>query len=89
MSVEERRGASIAAPGRFGRVSPDRFRGVRIFGISNFDKPVQIAAVQTCRGSHTHTLVVDPRNRENVYIYVSGTSGVRSAGRARRLRGVR
>jgi len=36
-----------------------------------------VAAVQTCRGSHTHTLVVDPKDKNNVYIYVSGTSFVR------------
>jgi len=55
----------------------DRFRGVRIFDISNIENPKQVAAVQTCRGSHTHTLVVDPNDKENVYIYVSGTSFVR------------
>lgn len=55
----------------------DRFRGVRIFDISDITNPKQIAAVQTCRGSHTHTLVVDPKDKENVYIYVSGTSFVR------------
>ena len=55
----------------------DRFRGVRIFDISDVQNPKQIAAVQTCRGSHTHTLVVDPNDKDNVYIYVSGTSFVR------------
>ncbi len=55
----------------------DRFRGVRIFDISDIRNPKQIAAVQTCRGSHTHTLVVDPNDKDNVYIYVSGTSFVR------------
>ena len=55
----------------------DRFRGVRIFDISDISKPKQVAAVQTCRGSHTHTLVVDPNDKNNVYIYVSGTSFVR------------
>ena len=55
----------------------DRFRGVRIFDISDFRNPKQVAAVQTCRGSHTHTLVLDPNDKENVYIYVSGTSFVR------------
>jgi hypothetical protein len=55
----------------------DRFRGVRIFDISDISKPRQVAAVQTCRGSHTHTLVVDPNDKDNVYIYVSGTSFVR------------
>ncbi|HEY6271866.1 MAG TPA: hypothetical protein VIX19_07725 [Terriglobales bacterium] len=55
----------------------DRFRGVRIFDISDVGNPKQVAAVQTCRGSHTHTLVVDPNDKDNVYIYVSGTSFVR------------
>jgi hypothetical protein len=55
----------------------DRFRGVRIFDISDIANPKQVAAVQTCRGSHTHTLVTDPNDKENVYIYVSGTSFVR------------
>jgi hypothetical protein len=55
----------------------DRFRGVRIFDISDIKNPKQVAAVQTCRGSHTHTLVIDPNDKENVYIYVSGTSFVR------------
>ena len=57
--------------------SKDRFRGVRIFDISDVRNPKQVAAVQTCRGSHTHTLVVDPNDKNNVYIYVSGTSFVR------------
>ncbi len=55
----------------------DRFRGVRIFDIADIRSPKQVAAVQTCRGSHTHTLVVDPNDKTNVYIYVSGTSFVR------------
>ena len=55
----------------------DRFRGVRIFDISDIRNPKQVAAVQTCRGSHTHTLVLDPNDKDNVYIYVSGTSFVR------------
>jgi hypothetical protein len=57
----------------------DRFRGVRIFDISDIKNPKQVAAVQTCRGSHTHTLVVDPNDKDNVYIYVSGASFVRQA----------
>jgi hypothetical protein len=57
----------------------DRFRGVRIFDITDIRKPKQVAAVQTCRGSHTHTLVVDPNDKNNVYIYVSGTSFVRQS----------
>src|SRR5436309_1739329 len=55
----------------------DRFRGVRIFDISDIRNPKQVAAVQTCRGSHTHTLLIDPHDKDNVYIYVSGTSFVR------------
>ncbi len=55
----------------------DRFRGVRIFDISDIRNPQQVAAVQTCRGSHTHTLVQDPNDKDNVYIYVSGASFVR------------
>jgi hypothetical protein len=57
----------------------NRFRGVRIFDITDIRKPKQVAAVQTCRGSHTHTLVVDPNDKNNVYIYVSGTSFVRQS----------
>jgi hypothetical protein len=57
----------------------DRFRGVRIFDITDISNPKQVGAVQTCRGSHTHTLVVDPKDKNNVYIYVSGTSFVRQS----------
>jgi hypothetical protein len=59
--------------------SPDRFRGVRIFDISDLSNPKQVAAVQSCRGSHTHTLVIDPNDKDNVYIYISGTGSVRQA----------
>jgi hypothetical protein len=59
--------------------SPDRFRGVRIFDISDMSNPKQVATVQSCRGSHTHTLVIDPKDKENVYIYISGTGAVRQA----------
>jgi hypothetical protein len=51
----------------------DRFRGVRIFDISDIKNPKQVAAVQTCRGSHTHTLVVDPNDKDNVYVLRFGT----------------
>ena len=79
MSVEEGRGRlDCGTGGVSGVASPERFRGVRIFDITNFTAPKQIAAIQTCRGSHTHTLIVDPDDKENVYIYGSGTSGVRS-----------
>ncbi len=59
--------------------SPDRFRGVRIFDISDMGNPKQVAIVQSCRGSHTHTLVIDPKDHDNVYIYISGTGAVRQA----------
>ena len=58
-------------------VSAERFRGVRVFDISDLRTPTQVAAVQTCRGSHTHTVVVDPDDNANVYVYGSGTSAVR------------
>lgn len=79
MSVEETRGrVDCGGQGVQDSVSSDRFRGVRIFDISNLDSPRQVGAVQTCRGSHTHTLLVPANDPANVYIYVSGTSSVRS-----------
>jgi hypothetical protein len=59
-------------------VSRDRLRGLRIFDISDLANPRNVGNVQTCRGSHTHTLLVDPRDAENVYVYISGSSPVRS-----------
>jgi hypothetical protein len=59
-------------------VSTTRIGGVRIFDITDELRPKQVAAVQTCRGSHTHTLVTDPKDDANVYIYVSGSGTVRS-----------
>jgi hypothetical protein len=58
-------------------VSADRLRGIRIFDISDIRNPEYIANVQTCRGSHTHTVLKDPNDDDNVYIYVSGSSQVR------------
>jgi uncharacterized protein (DUF305 family) len=78
MSVEETRGRldcglqGIAEP-----ISGERFRGIRIFDISDVRAPKQVAAVQTCRGSHTHTVVTDPDDEGNVYVFGSGTSSVR------------
>ena len=60
-------------------VSKDRLRGIRIFDISDMSHVKYVTNVQTCRGSHTHTVVTDPRDKANVYIYVSGSAGVRSA----------
>ena len=59
-------------------VSADRLRGIRIFDITDITSPRYIANVQTCRGSHTHTVVPDPTDTANVYVYVSGQAGVRS-----------
>jgi len=58
-------------------VSPDRLRGIRIFDITDIRDPKYIANVQTCRGSHTHSLLVDPDDKNNVYVYVSGSAPVR------------
>jgi len=60
-------------------VSKERIRGVRIFDISDINNPRYLANVQTCRGSHTHTVVTDPNDKANIYIYISGTSGIRPA----------
>ena len=59
-------------------VSHDRLRGIRIFDITDIASPKYIGNVQTCRGSHTHTVVEDPNDQANVYVYVSGSAGVRS-----------
>ena len=58
-------------------VSHDRLRGIRIFDATDVTNPKYLANVQTCRGSHTHTVVTDPKDKDNVYIYVSGSAGVR------------
>jgi hypothetical protein len=79
MSVEEGRGRiDCGTQGVTGPVSAERFRGVRVFDISDINKPRQVAAVQTCRGSHTHTVVRDLKDKSNLYIYGSGTGGPRS-----------
>jgi hypothetical protein len=80
MSVEETRGRiDCGTQGAGGAVNPDRFRGVRIFDISDLDNPVQLPGVQTCAGSHTHSLLVPPgEDIESVFIYNSGTSSIRS-----------
>jgi hypothetical protein len=59
--------------------SPDRIKGIRIFDITDIKNPKQIVDVQTCRGSHTHTLVIDPKDKDNVYLYISGSATVRPA----------
>jgi hypothetical protein len=60
-------------------VSKDRLRGLRIFDISDIANPRNVGNVQTCRGSHTHSVLVDPKDPDNVYVYISGSAGVRPA----------
>jgi len=59
-------------------VSTVRVRGIRVFDATDIANPKYITNVQTCRGSHTHTVVTQPNDHDNVYIYVSGSAGVRS-----------
>jgi uncharacterized protein (DUF305 family) len=76
MSVEQTRGRlDCGLQGISEEHSPERFRGLRIFDISNLAQPVQVGAVQTCRGSHTHSVVA--ANDDEIIVYVSGTAGVR------------
>ncbi len=77
MSVEQTRGrVDCGLQGISEDVSPDRFRGLRIFDISNLRAPVQVGQVQTCRGSHTHSVVSNENGK--IVVYNSGTSRVRS-----------
>ncbi|HEY7529866.1 MAG TPA: hypothetical protein VIC56_04235 [Gemmatimonadota bacterium] len=79
-SVENPSGRiDCGAQGVADSVSRERMRGVRIWDISDIRSPRQIAQVQTCRGSHTHTLVPDPKDDSRVYLYVSGSAPVRPA----------
>jgi len=77
LSVEQTRGRlDCGLQGVAQDVSPDRFRGIRIFDIADPTRPVQVGAVQTCRGSHTHSVVSDAAER-TVVVYNSGISSVR------------
>jgi uncharacterized protein (DUF305 family) len=78
MSVEQTRGrVDCGLEGVNEDVSADRFRGLRIFDLSDPVRPVQVGAVQTCRGSHTHSVVSGPGDDGRIIVYVSGTSTVR------------
>ncbi len=80
MSAEAMNGRIDCKPGGApGPVNKERMRGVRVFDISDIKNPKLVANVQTCRGSHTHTVLESPTDKNNVYIYVSGSSAVRSA----------
>jgi len=79
MSVEQTRGRlDCGLQGVVPPVSNERFRGVRIFDVTDMKAPKQVAAVQTCRGSHTHTLVPDVNDKSRIFLYASGTGQVRS-----------
>jgi hypothetical protein len=60
-------------------VSKERARGLRVFDVSDVAHPKYLTTVQTCRGSHTHTVVPDPKDPSNIYIYISGRASIRSA----------
>jgi len=78
MSVEQTRGRlDCGLEGVAGKVSEERFRGVRIFDIGDLRRPEQVGAVQTCRGSHTHSVIAGPNEDGNIIVYNSGTSSVR------------
>ncbi|MDX1643141.1 MAG: DUF305 domain-containing protein, partial [Thermoanaerobaculia bacterium] len=78
MSVEQTRGrVDCGLEGVSRDVSPERFRGLRIFDISDLTRPVQVGAVQTCRGSHTHSIVSGPGPDGKILVYNSGTASVR------------
>ena len=78
MSVEQTRGRlDCGLQGVDEDISGDRFRGLRIFDISDLTRPTQVGAVQTCRGSHTHSVVAGPGDDGRIIVYNSGTSRVR------------
>ncbi len=78
VSVEQTRGRlDCGLQGVEGDVSAERFRGLRIFDISDLNRPMQVGAVQTCRGSHTHSIVSGPDENGIITVYNSGTSSIR------------
>ena len=78
MSVEQGRGRTDCGLQGVGEdISPARFRGLRIFDISDIARPRQVGQVQTCRGSHTHSVVKGPEGDGRILVYNSGTAGVR------------
>lgn len=78
MSVQETRSRlDCGLQGIAEDVSEERFRGLRIFDISDLSEPKQVGAVQTCRGSHTHSVVAGPGETGKIIVYNSGTSSIR------------
>src|SRR5690606_20773150 len=56
----------------------EHMAGVRIYDVSDPTMPRLLKNVQTCKGSHTHTVIPDPKDAGVVYIYVSGNQGART-----------
>ena len=78
MSVQDNRGRlDCGLQGVDPEPNDERFRGIRIFDISNPKLPIQVGAVQTCRGSHTHSVVDGYTADGKIIVYNSGTSRVR------------
>ena len=78
-ATPEQVAAFRAAMNRMPPADKDRVKGIRIFDITDIHNPKQVADVQTCRGSHTHTILTDPKDKDDVFVYVSGSAGVRPA----------
>ena len=78
MSVEQTRSRlDCGLQGVSRDASPDRFRGIRIFDITDLENPIQVAAVQTCRGSHTHSVLEGPTEDNKIISYNSGSASKR------------
>ena len=78
MSVQDTRGRlDCGLQGVDPEPNEERFRGIRLFDISNPEMPVQVGAVQTCRGSHTHSVVEGPTSDGKIIVFNSGTSSIR------------
>ena len=76
MSVQDSRARKdCGLQGIESNISDERFRGLRIFDISDVTRPRQVGQVQTCRGSHTHSIV--SADDQRLVVYNSGTSYVR------------
>src|SRR5690606_25544526 len=79
MSVEQNSGrVDCGREGIAEDISAERFRGLRIFDISQPTAPRQVGQVQTCRGSHTHSVVSS--DERSIIVYNSGTAGIRNEG---------
>ena len=78
MSVQDTRGRlDCGLEGVDPEPNDERFRGIRVFDISNPKMPIQVGAIQTCRGSHTHSVVEGPTSDGKIIVFNSGTSSIR------------